>query len=143
MRARARKTEIAPSDKEVEERNLDHAVFRNWCPHCVKGRAESCGHLKKAQGEGAAPTVGVDYVYVHSEQEKEEEKGMPITVTKDSETKVIMAKVAPSKEVENYAVEVAKKMIEQLGYRKVMLRSDSEPAILTLKERSGERVMWR
>ena len=105
-RARARKAEIAPSDKEVEERNLDHAVFRCWCPHCVKGRAESCGHVKKAQGEGAVPTVGVDYVCVRSEQEKEEEKDTPIIVAKDSKTKMIMAKVAPSEGVENYAVEV-------------------------------------
>ena len=29
VRARARKTGAAPSDKEVEERNLDHAVFRS------------------------------------------------------------------------------------------------------------------
>ena len=113
---------------------MDHAVFRSWCPHCVKGRAESYGHVKKVKDEGAAPSVGVNYVYMHSEQEKEEEKGMPIIVTKDSKTKMIMAKVVPSKGVENYAVEVAKKMIEQLGYRKVILRSDSEPAILALKE---------
>ncbi len=31
--ARARKVEAAPSKKEVEDRNLDHAVFRRWCPH--------------------------------------------------------------------------------------------------------------
>ena len=35
-RARARRTEAAPSAKEVEELNLDHSVFRSWCPHCVK-----------------------------------------------------------------------------------------------------------
>ncbi len=36
---RARKVEAVPSRKEVEERSLDHAVFRSWCPHCAKGRA--------------------------------------------------------------------------------------------------------
>ena len=43
-RTKARRTEIVPSMREVEEHNLDHAVFRSWCPHCVKGRAEACGH---------------------------------------------------------------------------------------------------
>ena len=43
-RARARKTETVPSQKEVEEHNLDHGVPRTWCPHCVKGRAESYRH---------------------------------------------------------------------------------------------------
>ncbi len=59
--ARARKTKAAPSEREVEEHNLDQAVFRSWRPHCVKGRAESCGHVKKAQDEGGTPTVVVDY----------------------------------------------------------------------------------
>ncbi len=31
VRARARKTEAVPSQREVEEHNLDHAVFRSWC----------------------------------------------------------------------------------------------------------------
>ncbi len=37
--ARARNAEAIPSKKELEEHNLDHAVFRSRCPHCVKGRA--------------------------------------------------------------------------------------------------------
>ncbi len=39
--ARAGKAEIAPSDEEVERCNLDHAVFRSWCPRCMEGRLES------------------------------------------------------------------------------------------------------
>ena len=41
VRARARKTEAVPSQREVEEHNWGHGVFRSWCPHCVAGRAES------------------------------------------------------------------------------------------------------
>ncbi len=73
---RAKKAEIAPSDQEVDESIVDHAVFRSWCPRCVKCREESCGHVRKAQDEDAAPTVGVDYEYTRNEQ-KEAEKGMP------------------------------------------------------------------
>ena len=101
VRARARKTETVPSQKEVEEHNLDHGVFRSWCPHCVKGRAESYGHVRKVQGEGDVPTIGLDYMYMHSDQEKEGEKGMPIVVAKDSKTKMIMARVVPSKGVDS------------------------------------------
>ena len=35
-RAKMRRTEAVPSDREVEDHNVDHAVFRAWCPHCVK-----------------------------------------------------------------------------------------------------------
>ncbi len=61
VRTRARKVEMVPSSKEVEERSVDHAVFRNWCPHCVKTKAESYGHVRKGRDEGAVPTIGVDY----------------------------------------------------------------------------------
>ena len=66
------------------------------------------------------------HAFSKQEKEKEKEKGTPIIVTKDSKTKMTMANVVPNKGVENYAVEVVKKMIEQLGYRKVILRSDNE-----------------
>ncbi len=56
VRARARKTAV-PSQREVEERSLDHGVFRSWCPRCVKGRAELYGHVRKVQNEGEASTT--------------------------------------------------------------------------------------
>ena len=68
VRARARKTEAVPSKREVEEHNLDHGLFRIWCPHCLKGTAESYGHVRKVQNEGEVPTIGLDYMYMHSEQ---------------------------------------------------------------------------
>ncbi len=37
VRARARRPETVPSEKEVEKHNLDHGVFRSWGPRCVKG----------------------------------------------------------------------------------------------------------
>ncbi len=68
--ARARKVEAVPSKKEVEGRDLDHAVFRSWRPHCVKGLAEACGHRKKGGETGDAPTVSLDYMHTCSEQER-------------------------------------------------------------------------
>ena len=132
--ARARRTDAVPSAREVEEHNLDHAVFRSWCPHFVKGRAESYGHVRKVLRESDAPVIAIDYMYMHSEQEKEEEKGMPIIVMKDDRTKMTLAKVAPNKGVVSYAVEIVKRFIELLGYKKIMFRSDNEPAILALKD---------
>ena len=47
---------------------------------------------------------------------------------------MIMARVVPSKGLDPYAVESTRKGLEQLGHRRVILRSDNEPAILALKE---------
>ncbi len=76
----------------------------------------------------------------HSEREKEEEIGMPNLVDEDSKTKTIMAKVVPSKGFESYAVEVANRAVECLGHRKIITRSDSEPAILTAQGGRQERL---
>ncbi len=40
----------------------------------------------------------------------------------------------PSKEVDSYAVETLKKMVQRPGHRKIIMRSDSEAAILALTE---------
>ncbi len=100
----------------------------------MKGRAESYGHAGRVQDVGEVPTIGLDYMHTHIEQVKEEEKGMPVVVAKDNKTKMIMEWVVPSKGVESYAVETVKKMVERLGYRKIIRKSDNEPAILALKE---------
>ena len=55
---------------------------------------------------------------------------MPIVVAKDSKTKMIMARVAPSKGVDGFAVENVKKMVERLGHKKIIMKSDN----LALKE---------
>ncbi len=45
-----------------------------------------------------------------------------------------MARVVPSKGLDSHAVESVKKMIERLGYKKIIMKSDNEPAILAFKE---------
>ncbi len=65
---------------------------------------------------------------------KEEEKVMPMVVAKDNKTKMITARVAPSKGVEGYCVETEKKTVEHFWYREITVRSDSEPAIVAPEE---------
>ncbi len=95
---------------------------------------------------------------MRSEREKEEEKGTPIIVANVAPFRLCrrgdrsrnlpkptdhrdqrqqledVAKAMPSEGVENCELEVVKMMIEQLGYRRVILRSVDEPAIVALKE---------
>ena len=40
----------APSQEEVERHNLTHLPFRNWCPHCMKGRGKEAPHYKAMGG---------------------------------------------------------------------------------------------
>ena len=108
-RVRMRSTEAVPSEREVDEHNVDHATFRAWCPHCVKGRGEAYGHPRGRHQEKEIPTISIDYMYVHPEQEgdEEKEKGMPILVARDSRTKMVFARVVPQKGLDDYAVGAA------------------------------------
>ncbi len=124
--ARTRKSEAVPGKKELKDHNVDHAVFRSWRPHCARGRAEAYGHRKRGGETGDLPTISLDCMYTHSEQEKEEEKGMPIIAVRDNETKMVMAKVVLGKGVQENAVEVLRKFVEQVGYNKAIMKSDNE-----------------
>ena len=70
-----------PSHKEVEEHSTTHWPFRDWCAHCVRGKAKSIAHKRKMY-ESEVPVIVIDYVWVTGEEEKgtkqEEYRGMPI-----------------------------------------------------------------
>ena len=104
-KVKMRKTEAVPNDKEVEEHNVDHAVFRAWCPHCVKGRGETYGHMKSKNKHEDVPVISIDYAYMHPEadEEDDEAKGMPILVVKDSRSKMLFSRVVPRKGLDEYA----------------------------------------
>ncbi len=64
--------DAAPSQKEAEELNLNHAVLRTGRLRCAKGSAESYRHAKKVQNEGEVPTIGLHYMHTRGEHKKEE-----------------------------------------------------------------------
>ena len=67
-----------PSKTEVEEHYLDHAVFREWCPHCVKGRGQGKGHkVQQGSAEKDIPTISIDYMFMQEGSDKEERLLVP------------------------------------------------------------------
>ena len=44
-----------PSRQEMLEHNITHMPFRNWCPHCLAGKAKSTKHMQGA-GLGVSET---------------------------------------------------------------------------------------
>ena len=57
-----------------------------------------------------------------------------LVVMKDSMSKAICANVVPRKGDHEYAVMRAVQDIRSLGYKRIILKSDQEPALLKLKE---------
>ena len=79
---------------------MNHAKFRSWCPHCIKGRAKSFPHQKIKNKDADIPIVSIDYAFMNDDKDKRDDgdKGMPIIVLKDKETKISRARVVPKKE---------------------------------------------
>ena len=92
-----------PGQKEVDEHMLTHFPFRNWCTHCVRGKAVANPHYKQKEKEQELPTISIDYAYMKSGMDKDmEESGMPIMVVKDRRSKTVFANVVPEKGVNSF-----------------------------------------
>ena len=65
-----------PSKREVEEHMLTHIPFRDWCPHCVRGKSKATPHRKRKEGEDEeVPVISVDYMFMETE-DKDAGRGM-------------------------------------------------------------------
>ena len=130
------KAKKGPSKEEVARHMVNHIPFRSWCSHCVKGKAHGNQHRRRkvVKDEIREPIVSVDYMFMHDNQGEGEERGMPIMVVKDRKTRVIRARVVPQKGNHGYGIKVLSGVIESLGHSRVILKSDQEPALMSLKD---------
>ena len=65
VRPKTRALPKQPSAEEVENHMVTHLPFRDWCPHCVRGKSGSKPH-RNTQGVHEIPTVAIDYMFMHS-----------------------------------------------------------------------------
>ena len=123
-----------PIQEEIEQHMLTHLPFRSWCPYCVMGRGVSRGHYRKSKEEcSGKPVVIMDYGFM-TEEDKAEEESMPMLVIHDRDTKMKFAHIVPNKGVHPYAVARVAKDLELLGHTEIILKSDGEPAMISLKQ---------
>ena len=79
-----------PSEEEVEEHERHQAVFRDWCKHCIFGKAVNNSHHKQEQEGTGMPHIVKDYMYLNEKFERGKRKtniegeGLPIVVIYDS-----------------------------------------------------------
>ena len=99
-----------PTQAEVEDHELTHSPFRNWCKHCVFGKAKNDAR-KKVEKEGdGTPTLVIDYAYLTEEFERGKRKeviegeGSPMIVMYDSKnSKAVFSFIVPQKGENEYA----------------------------------------
>ena len=127
-----------PTELEVEQHYAaGHVPYRSWCPICVKGQGVNTRHacIKREEHQEFS-TVSIDYAFMTSEGDGEDEDqlGMPILVMHDRQSGKVNSNVVPAKGVNPYAVMRCVQNIKLLGYYKLLLKSDQEPAIVAFRE---------
>ena len=119
-----------PSRREVEEHSATHVPYRSWCPHCVKGRGNNQPHRKSVErdDEEKVPVIGMDYGFL-IKKGADEQMG-PMLVLKDSRHGLAKAMVVPAKgPSQEWVARRCHSWIADIGYPKVVLKNDNEPAI--------------
>ena len=130
-----------PSQVERELHELTHLPYAPWCESCVRGRGKDVPHRRVEPPERRLlPMVCLDwFVATSSDEEGRKSEGTTdVLLMTDAETGYIAAIPAKSKGAESHPhlVDMAEKFLTLMRHQKVKLRSDGEPAIKLLGQKS-------
>ena len=135
-------TPFQPTLSQYLDHCITHYPYQSWCPHCVEGRGREFGHSTHAKEPRAAPTISFDYAFLSdgaeiTSQDAFESAGdsaIKVLVVRDDKSKAVFGHVVPQKGIDEkgFAVDALVSDVKWLGYSKVTLKSDHEPAIVKL-----------
>ena len=124
-----------PSQAEQEEHSLMHFPYRNWCRHCVRGRAEEHGHFHHGDMPSGVERH-LDYCVLG---EEDQDFKLTILVARDRGTKMTTSTVAPSKTCDKLIAKRVVAFMKEIGADQVdiTIKSDQEPALIALVREIG------
>eukprot|EP00973_Karenia_brevis_P056063 7797580-Karenia_brevis.AAC.1 len=123
-----------PTQSEIEDHYLaNHLPYRSWCECCVRGKAKDLPHRKSQPGGPAeVPLIGMDFQ--HPGTDSSEEARLNILTVKDTKSKAVFCYPCSSKAPSEAVADKVINDIEVLGYGRIALRCDNEPAIRKLQK---------
>ena len=115
-----------PSEAELDEHMISHYPFRNWCPHCVRGKANASAHRMDKGLVQDHPTIHMDYCFPVKRKAEETvedytaKRGAPILVQYDDTLGVMSAAYVNEKgvnpQVHSYCQELRGEARAQKGH---------------------------
>ena len=122
---------VLPSAADIEEHNLTHLPYRNWCKHCVRGRGKEMAHptLKEKGGiERSQNEFHADFCFPGDE---DEEKNLTVMVVRERLTKMMMASVVQSKSTGEFIATRIVAFMKEVGCEQadVTVKTDQEEAM--------------
>ena len=118
-----------PSREAVESHQLTHIPFAPWCRSCIFGRGGEAPHLRHVGGEEAAaatPVVSLDCFFLGL-SDGTGEGTTPALVLCEGNTTYGLGLMVPRKGLVPYAVRGVCVFLQELGYTRMILKSDGEP----------------
>ena len=123
--AKVTKAPVKPTQDMIDEHEVHHLRFRSWFSFCVRGRATSVGHFEVNHDDEQVPLLAIDYGFLGA---------AAFLAIKDRHTKSLWSDMVPNKGLQPslYGAKALLAAIEQTGYKRPILKSDKEPAILSV-----------
>ena len=114
-----------PTQAEVDDHNVTHTPYRNWCPHCVRGRGKDLDHRRSVEEDRRVREFAFDYCFMGDEAGDK----VTILVGRERTTGMTMATVVPLKGSSGqFAV------LKVLDFFKLCGAEESEAIIKTVQE---------
>ena len=123
------------AEQRAQHEQAGHVPFRGWRAACVMGRARRSAFISVGDGPRATPTVSVDYAWLSPD-----EGSPPLVVLHDSASGWVDAKAVSQKGPIGDAVAFLGGALRLLGYPRVSLHADREPAVQALLQASAAAV---
>ena len=126
---------------------MGHAQYRSWCEACVHGQGREDRHLRNSKHR-SLPVLNYDYGFMTEKDEEDVRLGRKtphqvtrLLVGRDSHSKMLFAHVIPHKGISHgsWNFERINEDIAKLGYRRLILKQDKEPAIVA-QVREAQRI---
>ena len=120
-----------PTQREVDEHNVTHVPYRNWCPHCVRGRGRDLDHRRSVEEGHRVLEFSFDYCFMGDSSDER----VTILVGRERSTGMSMATVVPAKGGSGqFAVLKVLEFIRLCGAEEadIIVKTDQEHAIEVL-----------
>ena len=132
--ARAQHSPKAPSPEEIQQHNLTHEPYKDWCEICVNHRARQDAHVKSSHEQAGHSVVSYDFCFC-TRMPGEDDK-QTVLVLHDRGTKLVHAIPTLQKGGRQlqYLVTEFVRFIMHTQHKEVAIRSDLEPSNLALAD---------
>ena len=119
-----------PTPQEIQEHNITHLPYRNWCPICVQAKGRQANHTKQPTGTSRRPIVQVDFTYIKTFCDK---YPTPVLTAIDIQTGMAMAAMITDKHNQfTYAKTSLQAFLLECGRTEGILQSDNEEYLMAL-----------